>query len=109
MDRAVATAPMDPAFRLMRAAMRLDLERPDDALADLDAALVFGRYDPRIHQMRAEVLAERDPAAALRAIAAARRLAPDSSEVQLSYATTLFRVSDCRAADALTRAHTAAG
>ena len=101
MDRAVAPSPMDPAFRLMRAAMRLDLERADDALADLDIALVFGRYDPRIHQMRAEVLAERDPAAALQAIVAARRLAPDSSDIQLSYATTLFRASDCRAADAL--------
>ncbi|HEX2113058.1 MAG TPA: DUF4034 domain-containing protein [Alphaproteobacteria bacterium] len=101
LDRAIALAPMYPSHRLLRAYVRFELNRADEALADLAVAEVYGRFDPRIHHLRGDILAERDPQAALRALAAARRLSPDASAIQLSYASVLHQSGDCRAADAL--------
>lgn len=100
-DHAIALAPMYPAHRLLRAYMRSESERPDQALADLDVAQVFGRYDARVHQMRGEILIKRDPPAAVKALDIARRLSPDSPPIQLTYSEALYRAADCRAPDAL--------
>jgi 23S rRNA (guanosine2251-2'-O)-methyltransferase len=69
---------MYPAHRLLRAYMRSESERPEQALADLDVAQVFGRYDARVHQLRGEILIKREPPAAVKALDIARRLSPDS-------------------------------
>jgi len=99
--QAIALAPMYPGYRLVRAAMRLDAERYAEALADLDVAEVFGRYDARVHQLRGEVLIKTDPRAALKPLDFARRLAPESAPIQLTYVEALYRAKDCRAPDAL--------
>jgi tetratricopeptide (TPR) repeat protein len=99
--QAIALAPMYPGHRLLRAYMRSESDRLDTALADLDVARVFGRYDSRVHQLRGEILVKRDPPAAIKALEAARRLSPDSTSIQLSYAEALYRAADCRSPDAL--------
>jgi len=99
--RAIALAPMYPGHRLIRAYMRFESERGDEALADLDVAQVYGRYDSRVHHLRGEILIDKDPKAALKALDTARRLSPDSPPIQLTYAEALYRAADCRAPDAL--------
>ena len=99
--QAIALAPMYPGHRLIRASMRFESEHDEEALADLDIAQVYGRYDARVYHLRGEILTDRDPRAALQALDAARRLSPDSPPIQLSYAGALYRAADCRAPDAL--------
>jgi tetratricopeptide (TPR) repeat protein len=99
--QAIALSPMYPGYRLLRAYMRFESARDAEALADLDLAQVFGRYDARVHHLRGEILTKTDPAAALRALDVARRLSPDSAPIQLSYVEALHRAADCRAPDAL--------
>lgn len=99
--QAIMLSPMYPGHRLTRAYMLFESERAGEALADLDVAQVYGRYDPRLHHLRAEILVKADPTAALKALDVARRLAPESAPIQLTYVEALHRAGDCRAPDAL--------
>jgi tetratricopeptide (TPR) repeat protein len=102
-DKAIAIEPMNPIFRSVRASHLTEAGRTQEALRDLDIAQVFGGDDPSVHAARSGALMESDPPAALRAMEIARRLDPDSTQMQLLYVNALYMAKDCTARPALQR------
>jgi tetratricopeptide (TPR) repeat protein len=103
MNKAIALDQLSPCYLNERAIILDTLGRYREAAADLDAAMTYGAYNPKIQLERAYVLMRfgdrfEDAAASARR---ATELQRSSSLAWLRYAEALFLKQDCKAQEAL--------
>ncbi len=106
-NKAVAGDRLNPDYLQQRAVVWQNLNRHDQAVRDLDDAVIYGAYDPSIEIDRSRELAHfqaRLPDA-VEAGRLATKLSPRDPIAWATYAQALFMAQDCNAQQALTVFH----
>ncbi len=95
----------NPAILRGRAKVFVRQKRWKEALDDLESALVYGKYDARIHIQKARIYrtALSDPKQAIAATAEAEKLDPRNPKVWFSYSAVYSEIRDCRVVPSLHR------
>lgn len=104
-SRAVALDPLNPQFLESRGWVFLLLKRADEAQADFEQALVYGKYDDEVLDGLAYVYQNKrnDPARAADIYRQLATLEPGRSRWLHQYGFSLMMAHDCRAIEVLDR------
>ena len=104
-ERAIRLDPLRPDNLYFRAYVFKEEERYDEAMADLEAALVYGENDHRIHGLRGSILLyiTKDYVRGAAALKRATELNPDSATHWYFYAEALIKLQDCGLVPAMRR------
>jgi tetratricopeptide (TPR) repeat protein len=97
LDRAVALDSMNPLYLVDRARVLRRLKRLDEARRDVDAALIYGSFDPWVQVWKGVLSEETDRQAAAAAFKRATELAPSDPAYLKRYMDFLLRHQDCQA------------
>ena len=102
-DLALSLDPGNPEILLQLAYALRQVGRHDDVLSTLDRALLYGAHDQDVRDARGRILLYelRRPGDAIADLRRATELNPGRKKYWYNYGLALYRVKDCKAAQAL--------
>lgn len=102
-ETALSLDPSNPEILVQLAYALREVKRYEDVVNVLDRALVYGEYDDDVRDARGRILLYElgRPADAIEDLRWATELKPNSKRYWYNYSLALYRIRDCKAAEAL--------
>ena len=102
-ETALSLDPSNPEILVQLAYALREVKRYADVLTVLDRALVYGEYDDDVRDARGRILLYElgRPADAIEDLRWATELEPNSKKYWYNYSLALYRIRDCKAAEAI--------